>query len=148
MLESTHKWYHLVFVFSFWLPSLHMIISKSIHIAANIMSLFSILKGMRCGQDLKSHPCLTTSRGDLWPRGRLAQWIFINMTNLGFPVGSHSKESACNAGDMGLIPGSGRSPGEGNDCPLEYCCLDNSKDRGAWQATVHGVTKSQTWLSN
>ena len=66
------------------------------------------------------------------------------MTNLGFPVGSHSKESACNAGDMGLIPGSGRSPGEGNDYPLEYCCLDNSKDRGAWQATVHGVTKSQT----
>ena len=58
--------------------------------------------------------------------------------------GSVSKESACNAGDMGLIPGSGRSPGEGNGCPLRYSCLVNSMDKGAWQATVHGVAKSQT----
>ena len=58
-----------------------------------------------------------------------------------------SKESANNAGDPGLIPGSGRSPGEGNGYPLQYSCQENPKDRGAWRATVHGVTKSQTELS-
>ena len=52
---------------------------------------------------------------------------------LGFPGGSDSKESACNAGDMGLIPESGRSLGEGNGCPLRYSCLVNSMDRGAWR---------------
>ena len=54
------------------------------------------------------------------------------------------KESPCNArdtGDAGSVPGSGRSPGEGNDNPLQYSCLGNPMDRGAWQATVHGVTK-------
>ena len=51
------------------------------------------------------------------------------------------------AGDVGLIPGSGRSPGEGNGNPLQYSFLENYMDRGAWQATVHGVTKSQTRLS-
>ena len=65
----------------------------------------------------------------------------------GFPGGSDSKESACNAGDPGSIPGSGRSPGEGNDYPLQYSCLENSMDRGAW-AVVHRVVKSQTWPSN
>ena len=58
------------------------------------------------------------------------------------------KESACNAGDLGSIPGSGRSPGEGNGNPLQYSCLENSMDRGAQRTTVHGVTKSQTGLSN
>ena len=57
---------------------------------------------------------------------------------------AHCKESACNAVDTGLIPGSGRSPGEGNGNPLQYSCLEIFKDRGAWQATVHGVTKSWT----
>ena len=60
------------------------------------------------------------------------------------------KESACNAedtGDAGLIPGSGRSPEGGNDNPLQYTCLENSMDRGAWRAAVHGVMKSQTLLS-
>ena len=58
------------------------------------------------------------------------------------------KESACNAGDLGLIPGSGRSPGEGNGYPLQCSCLENPMDRGAWWATVHGVAKSQTRLSD
>ena len=53
-----------------------------------------------------------------------------------------------NAGDMGSIPGSGRSPGEGNGNPLQYSCLGNSRDTGAWQATVHGVAKSQTQLND
>ena len=54
------------------------------------------------------------------------------------------KESACNAEDLGWIPGSGRPPGEGNGCPLQYFCLENSVDREAWKATVHGVTKG--WI--
>ena len=66
----------------------------------------------------------------------------------GFPGGSDGKESACNAGDMGSIPGSGRSPGEGNGNPLQYSCLENAMDRGAWKSTVHGVTKSRTQLSD
>ena len=60
---------------------------------------------------------------------------------MGYPCSSVGKESACNAGDPGLIPGSGRSPGEGNGNPLQYSCLENPMDRGAWQATVHGVTR-------
>ena len=61
--------------------------------------------------------------------------------------GSEVKASACNAEDLGLIPGSGRSPGEGNGNPLQYSCLENLMDRGAWWATVHGVAKSRTRLS-
>ena len=61
-----------------------------------------------------------------------------------FPGGSVSKESVCNAGDPGSIPGSGRSPGEGNGNQLQYSCLENFMDRGAWQAIVHGVAKNQT----
>ena len=60
---------------------------------------------------------------------------------MGFPCSSVGKESACNAGDLGSIPGSGRSPGEGNGNPLQYSCLENLMDRGAWRATVHGVTR-------
>ena len=66
----------------------------------------------------------------------------------GFPSSSGGKASACNAGDPGLIPGSGRSPGEGNGNPLQYSCLENPIDRGAWRAIVHGVAKSWTLLSN
>ena len=61
-----------------------------------------------------------------------------------FPGGSDGKESACNAGDPSLIPGLGRSPGEGNGNPLQYSCLENSMDRGAWKAIVYEVAKSQT----
>ena len=67
---------------------------------------------------------------------------------LGFPGGSVGKESACNAGYPGLIPGLGKSPGERNGNPLQYFCLENPMDRGAWWATVHVVTKSQTQLSD
>ena len=66
----------------------------------------------------------------------------------GFPGGSEVKASAWNAGDPGVIPESGRSPGEGNGNPLQYSCLDNPIDRGAWKATVYGVAKSQTRMSN
>ena len=65
----------------------------------------------------------------------------------GFLGSSDGKESAFNAGDSGLNPGSGRFPGEGNGKPLQYSCLENYMDRGAWWATVHGVAKSWTRLS-
>ena len=62
------------------------------------------------------------------------------MTSLGFPASLDSEESAYNAGHLGSIPGLGRSPGEGNGNPLQCSCLENPMDRGAWWATVHGVT--------
>ena len=65
-----------------------------------------------------------------------------------FPGGSDGKESAYIAGDLGSIPGLGRSPGEGNANPLQYSCLENPMDRGAWQATVLGIVKSWTQLSD
>ena len=67
---------------------------------------------------------------------------------LGFPGGSISKESTHNVGDLDSIPGLGRSPGGGDDNPLQYSCLGNPMDRGAWGATVHGVAKSRTPLSD
>ena len=63
---------------------------------------------------------------------------------MGFPGGSDMKESACNVGDPGSVPGSGRSPGEGNCYPFQYSCLENSMDREALWATVYGVTKKRT----
>ena len=70
---------------------------------------------------------------------------FVYFTRrLGFLDSSNGKESACSAGDLGSIPGSGKSPGETHGNPLQYSCLENSMDRGAWQATVSGVTKNQT----
>ena len=69
-------------------------------------------------------------------------------TQISFPGGSEVKASACIAGDLGSIPGLGRSPGEGNGNPLQYSCLENPMDRGAWWATVHGVAKSRTRLSD
>ena len=74
-------------------------------------------------------------------------YIYIYIYN-GLPSGSEGKESACNAGDPGQIPRWGRPPGEGNGNPLQYSCLENPVDRGAWQATVHGAVQSQTQLSN
>ena len=69
------------------------------------------------------------------------------LSTRGFSGGSDSKESVYSAADRGLIPGSGRSPGEGNGNPLQYSCLENSMNRAAWQATVPWVTKSQIQLS-
>ena len=67
---------------------------------------------------------------------------------LAIPCGSEGKASACNARDLGSIPGWRRSPGEGNDNPLQYSCLENPMDGEAWWATVHGVAKSRTRLSD
>ena len=86
----------------------------------------------------------------LWQQDQLSRTLYIFLlflhSKMIFPDGSSSKKSACNAGDSGLIPGSGRSPGEGNGYPLQYSCLENSMDRGAWWTTVHGVENSWTRL--
>ena len=79
---------------------------------------------------------------------RVPHFLHQQKWDQGFPGGSDGKESACNAGDLGSIPGLGRSPGEGNGNPLQYSCLESPMDRGAWRAAVHGVTKSQTQWSN
>ena len=71
-----------------------------------------------------------------------------NLVFLGFPGGSNGKESAHSVGDQGSIPGLRRSPGEGNGNPIQYPCPENSMDRGARQAAVHSVAKSQTGLNN
>ena len=70
--------------------------------------------------------------------------IVLSLFTRGFPGSSDGKVSAYNAGDLGSISGSGRSPGEGNENPLQYSCLENPMDQGAWWARVHGVAKSQT----
>ena len=76
-----------------------------------------------------------------WRRDRLPTPVFW-----GFPGGSIGKDSACRAGDLSLIPWSGRSPGEGSSYPLQFSGLENSMDRGAWQATTSGVSKNWTQL--
>ena len=78
----------------------------------------------------------------LWSEVRQRQ-ISNDIVYMGFPCSSVSKESAGSTGDQGSIPWLGRSPGEGNGDPLQYPCLENLMDRGAWWATVHGVTKSR-----
>ena len=80
--------------------------------------------------------------------GNMLLFSVYVVPSLDFPGGSDSKEPVYNAGDLGSVPGSGRSPGEGNGDPLQYSCLENSVDRGTWRAIVHGITKSQTWLSD
>ena len=72
--------------------------------------------------------------------------VYTHTHIYGLPGGLDGKDSAGSARDLGLIPGLGRSPGEGHGNPLQCSCLENPMDRGAWQVTVHGVTKSRTWL--
>ena len=69
--------------------------------------------------------------------------MFIYIIKSGFPGGSDGKASAYNVGDLGSVPGLGRSPGEGNGNPFQYFCLENPMDRGAWRATVHKLTESE-----
>ena len=84
--------------------------------------------------------------GNLYKRHHfMVKWSVVYPPDIG---GSESKESACNAGDLGSISGMGRFPEEENGKPLQYSCMENPMDREAWQATVHGVVKSWTQLSD
>ena len=74
--------------------------------------------------------------------------LSLSTVQMGFPSGSDGKESACNTGDLGSIPGLGRSPGEGNGCLIQYSCLENPTDRKSWRVIVRGVARSQTQLSD
>ena len=74
--------------------------------------------------------------------------LILSLHIKGFPGGLEGKASACNAGDLGSIPGLGRSPGEVNGTPLQYSCLENPTDGEAWKAAVHGVAEGRTRLSN
>ena len=100
-----------------------------------------------------SHPYVTTGKTmalTIWTLVGTVMSLIFNMLHrfIGFPGGSDGEESTCSAGDLGSIPGLGRSPGGGHGNPLQQSCLENPKDRGAWWATVHGIAKSQTRLSN
>ena len=90
-----------------------------------------------------------TDLASLW-EAEASTWelFFFFFFKFNFPGGSDGKESACNVGDLGSILGLGRSPGEVDNYPLQYSGLENSMDRGAWWATVHKVTKSQTQVSD
>ena len=96
-----------------------------------------ILHSSRCGQKKKKE-CNKLSQ---------SRHFLENLDDVGASLVTDGKESVCSSGDLALIPGLGKSPGEGNGYPLQYSRLENQMDRGAWQATVHKVAKSQTWLT-
>ena len=92
--------------------------------------------------------CLSWVSSSVLTSSEKRRFNFLAQQDSPIICGSDSEESACNAGDLGFIPGLGRSLRGGHGNPLQYYCLENPMDRGAWWATVHGVTKSQTRLSN
>ena len=107
----------------------------------------SIARASLVAQLVKNLPAIQETWFDFWVgmipwrRDRLPTPVFLS-----FPGSSDNEESACNVGDLGSITGLGRFPGGEYGNPLQYSCLENPMDRGAWRATVHGVTKSQTQL--
>ena len=176
-LDSIYMCVNIQYLFfSFWCTLLCIIASRFIYLSSTDSNSFLLMAEWFSvyivPQLLDPFICRWTSRLLLclgycklcW-NGRWDTCIFLNygwfsqsicpivgllchMVVWGFPGGSDGKESACNAGDLGLIPGLGRSPGEGNSYPLQYSCLENSMDRGTWWATVHWVTNSQIWLND
>ena len=96
------------------------------------------------GRPLAKKETASKKQALMWPGGRVGWWEMKLMMDKGFPGGSVIKNLPANVRDTGSIPGSGRSPGEGNGNPVQYPCRGSPVDRGAWQ--VHGVTKSQTQL--
>ena len=99
-----------------------------------------------CGERLKSYSIFINCKNIIFyaklNSRKIYGFFFFLQIFQGFPAGSDGKESVCNAGDQDSIPQSGRFPEEGNGNTFQYSCLENSVDRGAWRATVHGVAKS------
>ena len=125
-------------------PLVAVVIIHTYRIEATFLLLW-VLRGRAASVTKRrvTGPSAQASRVRAW---LLLQWKKSQMLGFPFPHGSDSKESVCNAGDPASISGLGRSPGEGNDNPLQYSCLENPMDIEAWQATVHRVAKSQTRL--
>ena len=96
------------------------------------------------GASVASFPIPCYGQYLLWAKCSVGTRAPLGLVLMDFTGGSDGKASAYNAGDLGLIPGLGKSPGKGNGNPLQYSCLENPKDGGAWWATVHGVTESDT----
>ena len=92
-------------------------------------------------QQIDAEALLCRPRNTWQDKAMFAQHLSVSLRTRGFPCSSVGKASACSAGDPGSIPDLGRSPGEGNGNPLQYSCLENPMDRGAWRATVRGVTR-------
>ena len=105
-------------------------------------AMINFTRGLKMENSFSEH---LTCKSETW---QVTTQLAFHSIFLGFPCDSAGKESACNAEDLGLIPGLEGSPGERNGSPLQYLCLENLMDRGAWRATIHGVTKSQTWLND
>ena len=109
-------------------------------------TLFRVCTGVREGctskTSVEKHNRMPLCMRWTASRGKVSSEAFV--TELGFSGGLDGKEIACSMGDPASIPGSGRFPEEGNGNPLQYSCLENPMDRGAWQATAHGVAKSWT----
>ena len=123
------------------------------HTPGAVLNMGSVSKESACNAgDPSSIPGLGRSPGE--EKGYPLQYSGLENSmdcivygiSKSLPGGSVGKESACNAGDTGLIPGLERSPGGGHGNPPQYSCLENSMDRGAWRATIHRVTKSQIRL--
>ena len=112
-----------------WLPLLATILWKSHYSDTQVRTLLSLTNSQN-DETIINYNCNLLSFG------------------VDFPGGSDGKEFPCNAGDLGSIPGLGRSLGKGNGYPLQYSCLENSMGIEAWQATVYGMAKSWTWLTN
>ena len=105
--------------------------------------------GISVAQLVKNLPAMWEAQvKSLGREDSLEEDMAIHSSILGLPRGLSSKGSACSGGDPGSVPGSGRSPGEGNSNPLHYSCLENPMNRGAWRATIHGVAESQTGPSD
>ena len=106
----------------------------------------TLLPDTKAGVSIPQRPQLEENweadrnKGRAWSGNQARQCVShpYSLCGWGFPGGADGTESTCNAGDLSLIPGSGRSPGEGNGNPLQYSCLEDAMDRGAWRATVHG----------
>ena len=149
----------MAFVFLRVIALLGMTISRPIHAANGILSFFCMVSQHLL--TLTSWRQFVASSRKFWHPDTVAvaSWprratyspephLFILTGRRWYWRLREEKGSACQTGDAGSIPGSRRSPGGGNGNPLQYSCLENPMDRGAWRATVHGIAKSWAWLSN
>ena len=132
------------------LPSITKLFDFSRSLLLHPQDFLKLLEKDFCSSHSMTMQLSKSQTPSLWlnPMNSSQPLTYLLLTCPTFPGGSVAKNSPANAGDVGSIPGSGRSSGGRHDTQLQYSCLGNPMDRGAWQATVHGVTESQTQLSN